>query len=320
VVRLAPDGTLRWQVEFPKLSRAYATGIAPLPDGGAVVVARRINRRERPLWMRLNSKGTLTAQVDLGEPGCLPAAISATKDGTIVVGHCTVDGKQRAWMEGLDAHGARRWRYTPRDTVGALAAIGVHGETALAVGWEHGGKGRKGDALLVRITLDGRELGRKTYGAAGADAFDAVAATARGWVVGGSTMVADRRTPWVVGLSRAGAKRWTWQGKGDTHGGVNSVTVDKNGVLLGGFFSPSSYGGAGRGWIAQLSARGKQRWVREYGKGQTEAVEGALRTATGIVAAGRHGSRKSYLSGMWIFGVDPKGLPDGLRTARGAAK
>lgn len=325
LVRLAPDGTIRWEREHPEINFSYPKAAAMRPDGQIELAIRRISRTQRPLWARVDAQGALLAHAEMGDRGCLPSGIAAVEAGAVIIGYCTgAGGRIEPWMEGLSREGARTWRHTFDATPRALEGIATapDGKAVVIAGWEFGGPGQHNDGLLMQVdAATGAIAWTRRHGGPAVQTLRVITWHGGHLVAGGAAGEKEALKPWLIGLSTDGkAIKWRWQPTDPAPGAVTALASGPHGLVAGGYLTNNPYGTYGRAWLASVGAGGTQRWWHEYGKGQQEAVAAIAQTAQGIVAAGRHGSRKSYLNGLWILGVGPDGAPAGPRSARGASR
>lgn len=324
LVRVAPTGEVRWERDYPQFNYTYPTAVRATPDGSVVMLVRQLKRKKRPLWVHIDGQGKVLSSTEIGDPRCMPVNFAFTHDGAVVVGYCmTPDGKSRPWMEGIDAKGARRWVHAfpdaPASVDGIVALPG--GREVVVVGWAYTGKARHNEALVMRLKSDGTKVRQKLHGGKGIDVLQDVIIDRKQLIAAGARGAKEKMRPWVVAFDLTGRKvRWQWQPKGTETGFVGTLSTGPHGLIASGVFTHSAYATYGQAFLAQIAKRGKAGWLRGYGTGQTEVIDGLVQTKAGLIGAGRHSSRKSYLNGLWIFGVAPDGTPDGKRETRGGTR
>ncbi|WP_235995284.1 alpha/beta hydrolase-fold protein [Nonomuraea montanisoli] len=265
---LASTGTRSWTRRLGTAADERLYGVAALPDGGVLAA------------------GYTKGDLDGRHPG------NAADD---------------AFVARLDADGTVRWITQFGDPA---VADRLYGLTAAPDGGAYVAGYTKGtldgpnsgdkDALLARLTSDGRLSWVRQYGGAGEDKAYGVAADTSGVYVTGSTTASLPGTSalggldgWIAGYAPDGVRRWATSAGGPGDDRLNAVTVTTAGLAVatgasGGDLLTAAYTGTGRQrWTAALAtpAADEGAAVVSLPGGEVEVV-GYTRGRVGVMAGG----------------------------------
>ncbi|PZF95855.1 alpha/beta hydrolase-fold protein [Micromonospora deserti] len=269
VSRLAADGTgAAWTTQFGTAANDRLYGLAPLADG-AVIAA-----------------GYTRGDLDGAHPG------SPADDGFVT--RLTGTG-QRAWLTqaGDPARADRFYAVAPAPDGGAYVAGYTSGSFA-----GEPGAGDK-DAVLARITPDGRIAWSRQFGGSGEDKAYAVAADAEGVAVAGSTSAGlPGTTPlggtdgWLARFDPDGTRSWVTSvgGPGDDLLGGVAISADGTVVATGSTGGEATAGGSDVLTVGYTGA-GRQRWrTVTGGRGADAGADVVALPGGGVVVVGFTGS------------------------------
>jgi len=245
------------------------------------------------------------------------AALAEAAGGDLfAAGHTRSSGAggADAWVARLGPEGRVRWERaiggTGEDLALSLAATPDGGCIVAGVTSSFGAGGE--DGWILKLGASGAIEWQRTYGSAGQDAFAAIAASPRGYFVGGALEDAGLlHDAWILEIDSTGDVLWqeSFGGGGDdrlrslaaTTGGV-AFSADSNSALGGvevPFFRP---------WLVRLDGDGAALWQRSYdfsggdSWSQLVALEGGGFVATGeILATG------FFRGDLWVVRLDDAG-------------
>ncbi|MER7335805.1 MULTISPECIES: alpha/beta hydrolase-fold protein [unclassified Micromonospora] len=237
VSRVTAGGTPAWTTQFGTAANDRLHGVVPLADGGAVAA------------------GYTRGDLDGTHPG------SPADDGFVV--RLTATG-QRAWLTqaGDPARADRFYAVAAAPDGGAYVAGYTSGSFA-----GQSGAGDK-DAVLARITPDGRVAWSRQFGGPGEDKAYAVTADAEGVYLAGVTSAGLPDTTalgggdgWLARFDPAGTRTWVTSvgGAGDDLLGGVAISADGLVVATGSTGGEATAGGSDVLTVA-YTQDGRQRW------------------------------------------------------------
>ncbi|WP_290813729.1 hypothetical protein [Halovivax sp.] len=289
-----------------------ARALAPVDDGGAVVVGnsspRRTGATSDVLAVRTEADGRTRSRTVFGESGYAYCnAVIRTRDGGYLIGGGAIpDGgsEMDAWIAKTDAELGRTWSRTygrsDGDTVNAIAEAPDGG--VLLVGSTAGGHN---DVWLVKVDDRGRREWDRTIGGDGYDLARAAIATRDGGYAfaGHTTSGADGKRAWIATLDAAGELSWERTYRDGERSLAHDLVETDRGFAVAGE-STGADGGA-RAFVATVDRVGTWRQKRTFDRAASArsilTVDDGRYVVVGTTRAG--GPRGS--AHPWIASVAP---------------
>jgi hypothetical protein len=217
------------------------------------------------------------------------------------------------WIVGLDAKGEQKWKRTyggPESDHAAAMVRLADGGLAIAGFTESWGAG-KGDAWLVRTTIDGKKMWDRPYGGAEYDAARAVAAVPGGDIVlAGQTFSsgAGASDGWYAKVDAQGQLLWQKTAGGKNDDLFRAVAVLPDGGLALAGVTRSTGAGEEDAWLVRTDADGGVLWQRAFGSKQNDgALALAVLPTGGFALAGYRDSQLNEGAESWLLRTDDTG-------------
>ncbi|MBI4511204.1 MAG: SBBP repeat-containing protein [Deltaproteobacteria bacterium] len=295
LVKLSPDGELRWARRFGGTSEDFAKGIAVDPDGNILVL------------------GVFSNVASLG------GAPLSSKGGDDIALAKLSPGGEHLWSKSYGGGGNDDGASLVVDAAGSLVLAGSFlASIDFGGGTLESGGGQA--AFVVKLDADGTHAWSRRFASqGGAVAAQDLAINARGQVVvtgrasgptdfgTGALNVAGGNDIFVAGLSETGMPRWARVLGGVGEEGHASVDVDTQGamILSGSFSGPADFAGktlASAGsrdvYLAKLTDALVGQWVKGFGDaGWTESYACRVDSGGNLLLTG-------YFTGTVDFGGD----------------
>ena len=302
VVRTAANGEKIWDRIFGGSAEDYLSGVALMPDGGAVLVGYSTspadgNKTSPGIYgadgwlVRLDANGNKIwdKTFDGREEGFF-RDIQRLPDGGFILAGSSSDGDELGWIVRLDAEGNLLWQQEiyHEENSSFNRVLALPNGDILAGGYNEDDDGNF-SFWLARLNFRGEVLWERFYGGSGYDELTAIAPTSDGgFLIGGpSNSPADgsKTSPnfggkdfWVVRVDANGNSLWQRSFGGGGEDELRDIAVRPDGGFILGGNSSFSSGGNKRSpalgyadyWIVRIDAGGGKVWDAAYGGDQED--------------------------------------------------
>ena len=309
LVKLAPDGSVQWQVTYDAPGLAGANNMVPTRDGGYVFSGDGTQF----LVVKVDPGGNVLWARDYGDGGYTHLRVLEAPDGNILVTGATQLGDGNA-SNGravlLDPDGNVLWQHVygrPNlpDFI-ASATVAYNGNFVVA------GSSR-GDYWAMELDrTTGAIVWQNIYGGALDDTGLVVARVLKNryLVVGASETYSDGglRNWWALILSESGRlmKEFSLGGL-DAEDPHTAIATSDGGFLIGG--GTGSFGaGFSDIWLVKFDSRGRVQWQKTYGQAfRTDHAWQIEETDTGYTVIGDTYSFFDSAFDVWLMTIDRNG-------------
>jgi hypothetical protein len=322
VLRIDPDGEIRWERSYPAPGGEFGRAVDETPDGGLVVAGGPdpFGGVEGDAWVRkLQATGSVEWARGYGGAGFDHfMSIRTTPPGGFIAAGLTDSsgaGGLDAWVVKLDASGNIEWEGaygTPADD-GVFAVRRTRPGGGYVVAGFTDTVGTSSDAFIAKLDPLGVVEWERLYGTPTGDEWivsieqtEDQGYVAAGWTdsfgQGGSDF-------WVLRLDAAGDVLWQrcyGGASADEAWSVQPVAADGGFLVTG--MSDSFDPDPGSFWVLKLSAAGDVEWQKLYGGPGDEVGRSVRLTADGGVAL--LGYTESFGGGgmdLWVLKLEPDG-------------
>lgn len=318
VLRLAPDGGVRWERRFGGPDTEQLYGVVPAGEGAILAGhTRSVGQGESDLWLiRLDAAGQpLWETVTGGSANDRPRGLAPAPDGgAVAVGftRSRTGVEEDLWAVRVGADGAILWDRTygsERDERGLGVAALPDGGFA-AVGHAEARDGRGVDAYVVRFDGTGYLVWERRLDRGHFDVATAVAAAPdRGLIVVGTTSAAPGVPDQVLilRLDAGGDILWERVIGGPRVDSAWGVVTAGDGFLV--LAATQSWGaGSDDTWLLRLDDTGTVRWERLLGGALWDRAM-AIQPVPGggFVLAGTTTTKGFGYEDVWVLRIDADG-------------
>ena len=197
-----------------------------------------------------------------------------------------------AWAVKLDANGEEVWNvvFGTEETIEeAKSIVETPDGGFLMVGTTIGVEdGSVSNVFIVKITKDGKEEWKKTYGGELNEQGTSVVATEDGYMILGNseTFGEGRWDMWVLKIDKEGNKVWDAAFGGKNNEMANKIIASKDGGFLLAGYSYSFAVASLDAWVVKISADGKKQWAQNFGGLSTDEAFGLAELGDGSIVMG----------------------------------
>ncbi len=315
VLRLDPDGNVKWQRTYGGSDRDVARAVAVTKSGDVIVVGETssFGMGYSDFWvLKLDGNGNIIWQKTYGKNGPdVAKAVALAENGDIIVGGTSSSfgaGDQDFWILRLDSRGNVKWQKTyggPEDDDLCGVAVASNGDIIAAGTTESFGTG-KSDFWVLRLNGEGKVEWQRAYGGVTDDMCRGMVLTPDGNVVlAGETVTygdwADDAR--VLLIDGNGNMRWHKLYGGGYNDGASGVAVMPSGniAVVGHYQASGERGAEAKLWLFMLAPTGNYVWSKVF-RGITGHPESAVTSAPNgdVVAVG-------YTESIWGIRLPPSG-------------
>lgn len=238
-------------------------------------------------------------------------------DGALLVAGYTMQERSfraDAWLIKLDPMtGKKVWesKYGGKEWDEITSIIETSDNHLMALGWTHSKKGRKTDAWVMRLSLDGELIWEKFFGDKRWDeAYGIVEMKDGGFAIAASVNKKNENDDvHVYKIDKEGKILWAKQLGNEGRDKAHSVVSLQNGdVLAVGYYSMSK-SEKENGWAARFSSSGELLWEKKFGGSQTDALHSALELPDGelLLVGFTRSHNEKHQADIWLIKLTAKG-------------